>query len=57
VISQLAEPRSQRVSPDWRRLFHPLAGRGDLSLVLLPIIRPTLTYISLCHFYWCRISR
>lgn len=39
--------------PDWRRLFHPPEGRGDISLwVALAIwVGSTLTYISLCHFW------
>ncbi len=39
--------------PDWRRLFHPPAGRGDISLwIALAIwLGSTLTYISLCHFW------
>jgi hypothetical protein len=40
-------------SPDWRRLFHPPAGRGDISLWIAAAIYvgSTVTYISLCHFW------
>lgn len=39
--------------PDWRRLFHPPEGRGDISLwIALGIyVISTCTYISLCHFW------
>ncbi|HPD31779.1 MAG TPA: OPT/YSL family transporter [Phycisphaerae bacterium] len=39
--------------PDWRRLFRPPEGRGDISLwVAVAIwVGSTLTYISLCRFW------
>jgi hypothetical protein len=39
--------------PDWRRLFRPPEGRGDISLWVAAAIwaGSTLTYISLCHFW------
>jgi hypothetical protein len=38
---------------DWRRLFRPPAGRGDISLwaAVGIYVGSTLTYISLCHFW------
>ena len=39
--------------PNWKRLFRPPAGRGDINLwVAVGIyVASTLTYIGLCHFW------
>lgn len=54
VASSFRRKRNDNVPrPDWKRLFNPPEGRGDLSLWFAAGIYlfSTVTYISLCHFW------